>query len=276
MNTYKEQETKSLAAAAGTLQQKGSGSALGFTDNRPGAVAQRKLHGMLNTRPQQTIQKKAAGTVIQRETTVSGHGDLKRDQNGDFAPYTVPQGKTIVLSAPPGATLGNISMTLNETQDPDPAALRGLIKVNTNADIWKNTVIPALLLADQNVLKTPTMVQALTDLNNGTDYANLLPGRKNALRALEERQSFEIWAHNYVAPHTFSVINEGEDMTDMDLTSFEQGLRSQNNAQQNDYIENATTLSDYVDAHHLENRFFINACSAALGQPYTGFQIDLA
>lgn len=276
MNTYREQQNKSPATAAAALQRKGSGFAPGLSDNRPGAAAQRQLHGMLNTRPQQTIREKAADTVIQCETTVSGHGDLRRNQNGDLVPYIVPQGKTVVLSAPPGATLGNISMTLNETQNPDLNVLRGLIKVNTTADIWTNMIALPLILADPAVLKTQPMTQALTALINGTAYANLSGGQKTALRFLEARPSFEAWTHNYVAPHTFREAGEGENIPDMDLTSFEPALRSQNNAGQNDYIENATTLSGYVAAHQGENRFVVNACSFSMGQAYTGFQIDLA
>ncbi len=223
-----------------------------------------------------TTLASSVNEVAQLEKTVSGHGGLRKDIHGNHVPYTVPVGKTLVLSAPPGATLGDISLTLNVTTTPNLATMRSLIKVNTTTEIWSNLAVVAIIQANGTIPKTATQTTILTNLINGTTtYANLSGGHKVSLSALEKRAEFEAWADGYVRPNTFVELVAGTAMNDMDITPFEPALRSHGSSAQTDYVNAPTTLSAYVGAT-ADNRIIINACSHSTTGPYTGFQIDKA
>ncbi len=217
-------------------------------------------------------------SVIQLETTVSGHGGLRRNEHDNhLVPFQVPQGKTIILAAPPGATLGDVSLILNTATAPNLEDLRSLVKINTTKEIWTNIAVVQIIMDDASIIKTQFQVNTLNDLTKVVDripYADLSGPKKGALTVLESKQSFESWADAYVRPQTFKVLSEGENMTDMTLAPFEPGLRSANSAAQNHYVDAPTTLSDYVANHQAEHRFIINACSHDSNAAYTGFQID--
>lgn len=236
------------------------------------AASSASVQRVVNT----TTLASSVNEVAQLEKTVSGHGGLRKDAHGAHVPYTVPVGKTLVLSAPPGATLGDISLTLNVTTTPNLATMRSLIKVSTTTEIWSNLAVVAIIEANATIPKTALQATLLTNLINGTStYGGLSGPHKNSLNALEKRAEFEAWADGYVRPNTFVELVAGTAMTDMDITPFEPALRSHGSSAQTDYVNAPTTLSAYVGAT-ADNRIIINACSHSTTGPYTGFQIDRA
>ena len=271
MDSYAEQTagSKHRSLTTSPLSPGAGKNAVSLVDNRPQAIAHRKL--------QETISSSAM-PVVQREKTVSGHGGIRTDHLGNPSTFNIPNGQTIMLSAPPGATLGDISLVLNTTAAPTAAAMRLLIKVNTTEEIWANTVAMNAILADASIPKTALQQQILGWLIAGTNtYAGLTAGQKGSLSSLEKKAQFETWADNYVKPSTFQEITGtplGTTMYDMDITPFGANLRSPGSAAQNEYVNAATTLSAYTQANAGENRIVVNACSHGLNLPFTGFQID--
>lgn len=215
-------------------------------------------------------------TVVQREKTISGHGNLRRDPlTKALVPYTVPHGKTILLSAPPGATLGDISMVLNTTNNPDPVTMRSLIKISTTIDLWSNIPVVTIIKNNATIPKTPLQNTILTNLIAGTNtYSTLTGGQKGSLTSLEKKPEFETWADGYVKPETFKILNAGDAMSDMQFSAFEPQLKSGVSAAQNEYVAANINLSDYVASKPSENKIVINACSYDPNATFTGFQID--
>lgn len=221
------------------------------------------------------MHRETAVSPIQMQKTVSGHGSLARDpMMGTLVDFQVPQGKTVLRAAPPGATLGNLSMVLNQTQNIDPAVMRALVKVNTTPEFWTNRLLVHEVEQDGTIPKTALQSKILAGIVAGTtDYGKLSGGEKGSLAALERRKEFEAWAQARVVPECFKEYAAGSVMNDMVLTPFEPALRAQKNAQQNSYVGGATTLSQEVGASK-DNYIVVNACSHDSACEFTGFQID--
>lgn len=263
---------------------------------QPAMAAQRKLADMIHNSPRQEAQRKA-GKVIpgkalrvaqlqpagyaqpaQLEQTISGHGSLLRDDQGALVDYTVPAGKTVIRAAPPGATLGDISMLLNTTAAPDPAAMRLLIKVNTTPEFWTNIAMVAAVRDNADIPKSQEQADLLTHICDTTaPYASLSADNKELVDEIEDLAEFEAWTQATVAPLTFATINPLGVMNDMVLSAFEAALQSgAASAAQNHYIDADTTLSEHIAANPGHDRFVVNACSHDPNAAYTGFQIDTA
>lgn len=265
-----------------------------LVDSRPLAMIQQKLQAAADVGPQaqestrfQEMANKRqppvqavvqlARTKRVKKGTVSGHGGLRRNKKGDLVPYKVPKGKKVIISAPPGATLGDISLVLNTTNNPDFKKIRKMVKISTTPGLWKNKKVVSLVRNNPDIYKTPTQVKALDDLDNGVrSYDDLESAEKGSLTKLEKKDDFEQWAESYVTPETFQVKNEGEEMDDMVLEPFEDKLRSDEDdtADQNDYIEKKQMFSTYMKNHSDLTQVTINACSADDHSDFTGFQID--
>lgn len=260
---------------------------LSFTDNRPDALIQRRMQEAADNSPQaknSSLLQAMADQPVQlartktKKGTVSGHGGLRRNKNtGALIKYKVPKGKKVIITAPPGATLGDISLVLNTTDNPDFKKIRKMVKISTTPGLWKNGTVVSLVRKDTGIVKTPTQQKALDDLDTGTrGYDDLLPEEKGSLTKLEKKPDFEQWAESYVTPETFQVKNEGEEMDDMVLEPFEKKLRSDEDdtADQNDYIKRKQMFSTYMKNNPDLTQITINACSADENSDFTGFQID--
>ncbi len=257
-------------------------------------IAQRNLANMMNSSPRQAAQRQVSDFIqgdafataqrrpasilrpAQLQQTVSGHGKLRRDANGALVNYTVPAGKKVIRAAPPGATLGDLSLVLNVTTAPDPATMRARVKVSTTPEFWKNIAMVTLVKDNAAIPKTPLQTTILAGICNGTaPYSGLTGGNKGSLTVLEKKEQFEAWAKATVAPETFKVVNATEVMNDMVLSAFEAALQSgAASAAQNHYIAANTTLSAHIAANPGQNEFVVNACSHDPAATYTGFQID--
>lgn len=288
-NKNKQQDTASVWKS-----KKQDRAELNLTDNRREAFIQRKLQEAADNSPQaknsallqamadQPLQMKAvaqlARTKREKKGTVSGHGGLRRNKKtGALIKYKVPKGKKVVISAPPGATLGDISLVLNITDNPDFKKIRKMVKVSTVPGLWKNGKVVSLVRNNSKIVKTATQKKALDDLDTGArTYDKLLPKEKGSLTKLEKKTDFEEWAESYVAPETFQVKDENEIMNDLVLEPFEDKLRSSEDdtANQNEYIENKQFFSKYVKDNPDLTHITINACSADDYSDFTGFQID--
>lgn len=267
--------------------RKSNNSGLSLSDNRPEALIQRKMQEAANNSPQaknNSILQAMADRPVQlartkvNKGTVSGHGGLRRNKKtGALIKYKVPKGKKVIITAPPGATLGDISLVLNTTDNPDYKKIRKMVKISTVPGLWKNGTVVSLVRKDKGIVKTPTQQTALDDLDTGArGYDDLLPEEKGSLTKLEKKPDFEQWAESYVTPETFQVKNEGEEMDDMVLEPFEKKLRSNENdtADQNDYIKRKQMFSTYMKNNPDLTHITINACSADENSDFTGFQID--
>lgn len=293
MHTH-ENKTQQQKAAFTRDTGKQNNPELSLTDNRPEALIQRKMQEAADNSPQaknnslvqamaeQPVQGKAvtqlARTKREKKGTVSGHGGLRRNKKtGALIKYKVPKGKKIVISAPPGATLGDISLVLNTTDNPDFKNIRKMVKVSTVPGLWKNGTVVSLVRNNPTIVKSVTQQKALDDLDTGArTYDKLLPEEKGSLTKLEKKPDFEQWAESYVTPETFQVKNEGEEMDDMVLEPFEKKLRSDDvdTANQNDYIKRKQMFSTYMKNNPDLTHITINACSADENSDFTGFQID--
>lgn len=293
MQTH-ENKTQQQKAAFTRDTGKQNNPGLSLTDNRPEALIQRKIQEAADNSPQaknnslvqamaeQPVQGKAvtqlARTKREKKGTVSGHGGLRRNKKtGALIGYKVPKGKKIVITAPPGATLGDISLVLNTTDNPDYKKIRKMMKISTNKDLWKNSTVISIVRGNKQIGKTDLQAKLLKKLDTGKLTFNDLKGsEKGSLAALERSPEFEEWAESYVTPETFQVKNEGEEMDDMVLEPFEDELRSDDvdTANQNDYIEKKQMFSTYVKNNPDLTQITINACSADEHSDFTGFQID--
>lgn len=266
-------------------------------DSRPEALVQQKLQAAANESPQ---AKESAGFQVmadsqqnqvqqqvaqlmrkpkkEKKGTVSGHGGLRRDpKTGKLVKYKVPRGKTIVITAPPGATLGDISLILNTSDDPDFKQIRKMVKISTTKDLWKNKQVITRVRVNNNIVKTSLQMQLLEDLDTAKrSYDDLTGSEKGSLTRLEGKSEFEQWAESYVSPEMFQVKKGGQTMNDMSLEPFEDKLRSPDDvtSDQNDYIEQDTFLSEYMKDHSDLTQVTINACSDDPESPFSGFQID--
>jgi hypothetical protein len=280
----KTQQQKEISARNAGRQ---NNPELSLTDNRPEALIQRRLQEAANNSPQaknsSLLQTMAAQPVQLARTktkkgTVSGHGGLRRNKKtGALIKYKVPKGKKVIITAPPGATLGDLSLVLNTTDNPDFKKIRKMVKVSTVPGLWKNGTVVSIVRNNPDIFKTKTQKKALDDLDTGArTYDKLLGKEKGSLTKLEKKPDFEQWAESYVTPETFQVKNEGEEMDDMVLEPFEEKLRSDEDdtANQNDYIEKKQMFSTYMKNNPDLTQITINACSADENSDFTGFQID--
>lgn len=260
---------------------------LSLTDNRPDALIQRRMQEAADNSPQaknSSLLQAMADQPVQlartktKKGTVSGHGGLRRNKNtGALIKYKVPKGKKVIITAPPGATLGDLSLVLNTTDNPDFKKIRKMVKVSTVPGLWKNGTVVSIVRNNPDIFKTETQQKALDDLDTGArTFDKLLPEEKGSLTKLEKKPDFEQWAESYVTPETFQVKNEGEEMDDMVLEPFEKKLRSDEDdtADQNDYIKRKQMFSTYMKNNPDLTQITINACSADENSDFTGFQID--
>lgn len=290
MHTH-ENKTQQQKAALTRDTGKQNNPELSLTDNRPEALIQRKIQEAADNSPQaknNSLIQAMAEQPVQRKTvtqlartkrgTVSGHGGLRRNKKtGALIGYKVPKGKKIVITAPPGATLGDISLVLNTTDNPDYKKIRKMMKISTNKDLWKNKTVISIVRSSKQIVKTDLQAKLLRKLDTGKlSFDDLKGSEKGSLAALERNPEFEEWAESYVTPETFQVKTEGEEMDDMVLEPFEDELRSDDvdTANQNDYIEKKQMLSTYVKNNPDLTHITINACSADENSDFTGFQID--
>ena len=207
-----------------------------------------------------------------RRRTVSGHGKLRRGPGkGPIIPYTIPPGKSIMRPAPPGATLGNLSMVLNEKKRLTRKQLMKRLKVSTTKELWTNKHVATLVKNNNGIPKTPTQAQALDDIVNGKA---LTGGQKGSLARLESRPEFEKWAQTHVGSESFKTFKGGQTIEDMEFTEFEPNLKSAKAHSDNEFVTAPTILSDYVAANPTKNHFTTNACSFDEQSPFTGFQLD--
>lgn len=280
----KNQQQKDISARNAGRQ---NNPELSFTDNRQEALVQRRMQEAANTSPQaknSSLLQAMADQPVQlartktKKGTVSGHGGLRRNKKtGALIKYKVPKGKKVIITAPPGATLGDLSLELNTTDNPDFKKIRKMVKISTVPGLWKNGTVVSIVRNNPDIFKTKTQQTALDDLDTGTrSYDDLLPEEKGSLTKLEKKPDFEQWAEAYVTPETFQVKNEGEEMDDMVLEPFEKKLRSNENdtADQNDYIKRKQMFSTYMKNNPDLTQITINACSADENSDFTGFQID--
>ncbi|TSJ41321.1 hypothetical protein [Fluviicola chungangensis] len=302
MHTHKDNnaQNKGLLSAATdrfSKEQK-KDPELKLADNRPQALIQQKLQAAANDSTQAknnsrfqamadnrgTVQRQAVIQLARtkqrpKKATVSGHGGLRRDKKGDLVPYKIPKGKTIVITAPPGATLGDISLVLNSTNNPDYKKIRKMMKISTNKDLWKNSTVISIVRQNTQIGKTDLQTKLLEELDTAKrSFKDLKGSEKGSLAALERKPEFEEWAESYVTPETFQVKKQGEEIDDMQLEPFEDELRSsdKDTAKQTEYIEKKTFLSDYVDDNPDLTYITVNACSddPSAQSDFTGFQID--
>ena len=286
MQTH-ENKTQHQKAAFTRNTGKQNNPELSITDNRPEAFIQRRMQEAANNSPQaknNSLLQAMADQPVQlartktKKGTVSGHGGLRRNKKtGALIKYKVPKGKKVMITAPPGATLGDLSLVLNTTDNPDFKKIRKMVKVSTVPGLWKNGTVVSIVRNNPNIYKTKTQKKALDDLDTGArTYDKLLGKEKGSLTKLEKKPDFEQWAESYVTPETFQVKNEGEEMDDMVLEPFEEKLRSDEDdtANQNDYIEKKQMFSTYMKNNPDLTQITINACSADENSDFTGFQID--
>jgi hypothetical protein len=173
-----------------------------------------------------------------------------------------------------GATLGDISELLNQVDDPDPDALRKLVKVNTTPEIWNNTAMIERFRNEPSIPKTDRqnlIIKRLLTAAKRGKAPNYKRGDKQSLAALERSKAFESYLQNLVQPLTFEELQGGTLIEDMDLTPFENALRSNNSSQQNEYVSQPTRLSAVLGDHQ---RALVNACSYHPNLDFTGVQID--
>ena len=111
----------------------------------------------------------AAGAVQNRsitqrakrtKQTVSGHGNLRRNNKKHRMTFKVPRGKSVMRVAPPGATLGDLSMHLNTTKNPKREDLIKLMKVSTTAELWKNKKALSIIRSQKDIPKTKQIGRA--------------------------------------------------------------------------------------------------------------------
>lgn len=219
------------------------------------------------------LARTKAKTPARTKRTVSGHGDLRVNLKKKPMNFKVPKGKTVMRPAPPGATLGDLSMLMNTMQDPTRDKLVKKMMISTTPEIWGNMDVITLIRASKKIKKTDKQEKILKKLKKGTGFDSLTGGEKGSLASLEKKKEFEEELTDYIEPHTFQTFNENEEMEDMVLTKFEKKLRSSKKNVQNEYVENKTFLSDYVSSN-AEDDFVVNACSYDPNSPFTGFQLD--
>lgn len=282
-----ENKTQQQKAAFTRNNGKQNNPELNLTDNRPEALIQRRMQEAADNSPQaknSSLLQAMADQPVQlartktQKGTVSGHGGLRRNKKtGALVKYKVPKGKKVIITAPPGATLGDLSLVLNTTDNPDFKKIRKMMKISTVPGLWKNGTVVSIVRNNPKIVKSVTQQKALDDLDTGArTYDKLLPEEKGSLTKLEKKDDFEQWAESYVTPETFRVMNEGEEMDDMVLEPFEKKLRSDENdtADQNDYIKRKQMFSTYMKNNPDLTQITINACSADENSDFTGFQID--
>ena len=228
---HKNKQKGQQLADPGRFSEKQEDPEWKLTDSRPEALVQQKLQAAANESPQakesagfqamadaqhnpsqQAVTQLARYKKTEKKGTVSGHGGLRQDsKTGKLVKYKVPKGKTIVITAPPGATLGDISLVLNKTNNPDYKKIRKMMKISTTKDLWKNKQVISRVRVNNNIVKTPLQMQLLEDLDTGKRSFNDLKGsEKGSLAAIERKPEFETWAESYVTPETFQVKTSGE------------------------------------------------------------------
>lgn len=246
-------------------------------EKKAGVMGTKALHRATSFVPAISTFVPAAGTVQSKKVaqlakTVSGHGRL-RTEGKKRKTFKVPGGRSIMRSVPPGATLGDMSMLLNTMKYPTRNRLMARMKVSTNSELWSNKNAVRMIKANGNY-KTAMQKAALEKLDQGrVPFAKLSGGEKRSLAHLESKQWFEDWAYTYVSEHTFKTFKSGQVMDDMVLTPFEDKLRSNEENDMNEYVEQETILSDYLHKNPA-NDFIVNACSYHPNAEFTGFQID--
>jgi hypothetical protein len=255
-----------------TVQAKSSSlNATYLRDNRP----QHHLFQLQPIAKSETVMqfariKKKKKTAPKRRT-LSGHGNLRRNSK-KIAKFKVPKGKSIFRPAPPGATLGNLSMLLNE-QNLSRVDLLKKMKVSTTPEIWRNKGVVKIIKTNNKIPKTKTQEDAIDELLK-KGYDSLTGPQKGSLTRLESKKEFEEWSHSHVESETFKTFGEGEDMEDMELMPFENKLKSTSPHSDNEYVSKKTVLSQYVNSNPGIDEFTVNACSYDPDCPYTGFQLD--
>lgn len=271
MHDYSHLQKRTAASA--TVQAKSSqgNKSTYLQDNRPQSAQQRQVF-QLRSVPNNTPVTQLAKTTTGR--TLSGHGKLRREKN-KIKKFKVPKGKTIMRPAPPGATLGNLSMLLNEQKGLTGVQLRNLMKISTTKDLWRNKKVIKMIKNNVNISKTKTQEDAIDELIKPKgSYDNLTPGQKGSLTKLESNKEFETWAHNHVQGETFKEFTGGQMMEDMQLEKFEDKLKSKTPHSENEYVSSKVNLSKYVKDNKGVDNFMVNACSWDENCDYTGFQID--
>lgn len=237
----------------------------------------RKAGYLQDNRPQSALlqgvfQLARVKKPVRASRTLSGHGKLRRGgRRNAVMKFKVPKGQSITRPAPPGATLGNLSMLLNEKKGLTRQQLRRKMKISTTPELWGNKKVVRLIKDNTSIPKTTKQEAALEKLLKNKTLAS---GEKISLAALERNEHFEKWAESHVKPHTFKTFSEGQKMEDMQLTPFESALKSTTPHSENEYVGGATNLSSYVRANPGINDFTVNACSYDQCSPFTGFQID--
>lgn len=225
---------------------------------------------------QEVVQQARTKSIPKRippkkKKTISGHGKLRREDPNLIKPFTIPKGKSVMRPAPPGATLGDLSMLLNENNKLSREELLELMEVSTTEHIWKNKKVAELVRGNSEIVKSKIQEEALDKLLSDQ---KLSIEEQKSLEELEGQKDFEQWGDTYVRSETFRTFVGGDTMHDMVFTSFENNLRSNNPHEENEYIEDETNLSDYVGNNPGIDHFVVNACSDDSESPYAGFQID--
>lgn len=284
MQQFKYPEKKESVSA--TMQAKPAAHAAKgsyLQDNRPQSVLQRQVFQLQSAAPDGTVMQlartKTTGkrkSVARARTgkTISGHGKLRRGGKlNKIKMFTVPKGKTVMRPAPPGATLGNLSMILNKQKGLTRDELVKLSKVSTTTDLWNNHTVVRIIQSNAKIPKTKKQGEVINKLLTNVPYKDLGTGEKNSLNFLEKKKEFEQWSHDHVMDKSFQTFGEGEKMEDMEMTPFESKLKSTTPHSENEYVNNKTVLSNYVRSTGSDD-FTVNACSWDENCDYTGFQID--
>lgn len=245
---------------------------------RPGPLVQQPVYQLQSMSDNNAVMqlariKTTPRKVTSKRRTLSGHGGLRRGPKNTIRKFRVPKGKSVMRPAPPGATLGNLSMLLNEKKNLSRSELLKLMKVSTTQEIWSNKAVVGLIKGSIKITKTKTQEKALNKLLKG-GYSDLTGGEKGSLTKLESKKEFEEWAKGHVESEAFKTFGEGEEMEDMELTPFEDKLKSKSPHDENEYVKSKTILSDYIGNNSGLNDFVVNACSYDTDAPFTGFQID--
>lgn len=245
-------------------------------DNRPQSLQQHQVFQLQSVTKDAVMQFARTKTTKRKNTskrrTLSGHGNLRRSPR-DIVKFKIPKGKTVTRPAPPGATLGDLSMLLNEQKNLSRVDLLKKMKVSTTQDIWRNKNVVRIIKGNNKIPKTKTQEVALDELLKKS-YDDLTGGQKGSLTRLESKKEFEEWSHMHVEGEAFKTFGEGEEMEDMELAPFESKLKSKSSHDENEYVKNKTVLSQYVGSTPGINDFMVNACSYDQDSPFTGFQLD--
>jgi hypothetical protein len=168
MNTHadKKQEHKSQSVSSASSQMKSSDeSTFQFVDNRPEAVAQRKLQEMANNSPQvkqfkafqemtNQNERGEAGTTmtLQRKVILDGPS---RGQNANDVAYPT------IKTSPNFDTNHLVTGAINE----DVTRARGTARDIARNTVLKESQLESAILANEDAIVTSTGTDAITQLN---------------------------------------------------------------------------------------------------------------